>query len=148
VQLIRKAGTPSAGSAYFAWTADPAPWMVRLDTRDISDLPRLARGQRPHNGRSVRESLYLVCVHGNRDACCGRFGRQLADTLAGRGYPVWETTHLGGHRFAPNLVILPRGLYYGPVDADGAVAAIEAQQAGTISARGFRGRAGVGAAEA
>ena len=58
-------------------------------------------------------------------------------------YPVWETTHVGGHRFAPNLVIFPHGLYYGPVDAEGAIAAIEAHRNGAISARGFRGRSGV-----
>jgi hypothetical protein len=110
-------------------------------------LSGFANGKRLPAGQSVAEPLYLVCAHGNRDACCGRFGDQLARVLAARGYPVWQTTHLGGHRFAPNLVILPHGLYYGPVDTDGAVAAIEAHRAGTVAARGFRGRAGVPAAK-
>ena len=97
--------------------------------------------------QTVEEPMYLVCTHGRRDACCGGLGSQLARTLTAEGYPVWETTHLGGHRFAPNFVILPHGLYYGPVDAEGAVAAIEAHLNGVISVRGFRGRAGIPTAD-
>jgi hypothetical protein len=63
--------------------------------------------------------------------------------LAAR-YPeeTWETTHVGGHRFAGNLVILPPGLYYGPVDSAGALDAVGAHARGEISGRGYRGRAG------
>lgn len=35
---------------------------------------------------------------------------QLRDQLVGR---VWETNHLGGHRFAPTAVLLPFGTVYG-----------------------------------
>ena len=49
----------------------------------------------------------LVCTHGARDACCGKFGygfyvemRGLA-AVRGDGVRVWRTSHLGGHRFAP-----------------------------------------------
>lgn len=142
VQLIHRPWSPAAEHMYFAWTADPAPWMIRIDVRDAADLPRFARGERPSSGQFAAEPMYLVCAHGSRDACCGRLGDQLARVLAAREYPVWETTHLGGHRFAPNLVILPEGLYYGPVSPDGAAAAIEAHQAGAIATRGFRGRSG------
>jgi hypothetical protein len=38
---------------------------------------------------------------------------------------VWQTTHLGGHRFAPTLVVLPQGLCYGRVE-EGEVAALAA----------------------
>lgn len=148
VQLIRRPGGSTAGHAYFAWTADPAPWTLRYDLRqftsaDPSALSRFTQGERLPGGESVIEPMYLVCAHGDRDACCGRLGGQLARALTTRNYPVWETTHLGGHRFAPNLVILPHGLYYGPVDAEGAIAAIESHRTGTVAPRGFRGRAGV-----
>lgn len=143
VQLIRRPGKQATGEIYCAWTADPVPWLLRSDaTFRPADLGSLTRGEWMPGGQPIGESLYLVCTHGNRDACCGRFGSQLAGVLSAKGYPVWETTHVGGHRFAPNLVILPEGLYYGPVDAEGAVAAIEAHLAGTIAARGFRGHAG------
>ena len=58
-----------------------------------------------------REPVFLVCAHGRRNACCARFGAPLAAALAAR-HPrqIWETTHVGGHRFAANLVLLPHGL--------------------------------------
>lgn len=172
VQLIRRTSKLATGRVYCAWTADPAPWVRRFDVPlpgtvqppnssdrpadvespnapllDTSSVSALARGERMPGGQTVDEPMYLVCTNGRRDVCCGRLGSQLAQTLAAEGYPVWETTHVGGHRFAPNFVILPHGLYYGPVDAEGAVAAIEAHLNGAISMRGFRGRAGVPAAE-
>ena len=36
--------------------------------------------------------------------------------------------HVGGHRFAANLVLLPHGLYYGPVAGASAEAAITAYE--------------------
>jgi hypothetical protein len=87
--------------------------------------------------------VFLVCTHAQRNACCARFGGPLATQLAAR-YPgqVFQTTHVGGHRFAANLVILPHGLYYGPVGVDLAVSAIGAYQRGTVAAGRYRGRAG------
>ena len=49
---------------------------------------------------------------------------------------------MGGHRFAANLVILPHGLYYGPVGVDAATAAISAYQRGAVAPGRYRGRAG------
>src|SRR5437660_337096 len=56
--------------------------------------------------------------------------------------PWWETTPVGGHRFAANLVILPHGLYYGPVGVGQAAAAIDAYQRGAVVVGRYRGRAG------
>jgi hypothetical protein len=39
-------------------------------------------------------------------------------------------------------VILPHGLYYGPVGVDTAAAAISAYRQGTVTAERYRGRAG------
>ena len=140
VQLIRRVGE-SGGRVYAAWTAGPAPWAGEF----AGDLEALAAGSESAITLPV-DPLYLVCTHGRRDACCGRFGGALARTLAGRGYPVWETSHVGGHRFAANLVILPHGLYYGPVSADRAAAAIDAYQQGLVIESRYRGRAGLPAA--
>jgi hypothetical protein len=51
-------------------------------------------------------------------------------------------THVGGHRFAANLVLLPHGLYYGPVTVGLAAAAIDAYQRGSVVVDRYRGRAG------
>ena len=70
-------------------------------------------------------------------------GRAAGQPLAAR-YPgqVFQTTHVGGHRFAANLVILPHGLYYGPVGLAEATAAIGAYERGAVAAGRYRGRAG------
>ena len=107
------------------------------------DLEGLAAGEPLLFGEPVDEPVFLVCAHAQRNACCARFGGPLAQALAAR-YPgqVFQTTHVGGHRFAANLVILPHGLYYGPVGLDAAIAAIGAYERGAVTAGRYRGRAG------
>jgi hypothetical protein len=62
------------------------------------------------------EPVYLVCTHGRHDACCAVRGRPVAAALAS-AYPerTWECSHIGGDRFAANVVVLPHGLFYGHV---------------------------------
>jgi hypothetical protein len=62
----------------------------------------------------------LVCGHGRRDACCGRWGTLLHVELAARwtGVRVWRCSHTGGHRFAPTAVTLPDGRAWAFADAD------------------------------
>jgi hypothetical protein len=101
------------------------------------DLEALSRGQRPGLGRELDSPLYLVCTNSRRDACCARLGRPLAAALVQRYEGrVWECSHLGGHRFAPNLVVLPYGLVFGRA---GSSAAAEAER-GRIELESFRGR--------
>jgi hypothetical protein len=149
VQLIRRPGSRGAfGGVLAGWTAGSEPWLRRGSLADASldgalDLKRLAAGEPVTFGSPVSEPVFLVCAHAQRNACCARFGGPLAAQLAAR-YPgqVFQTTHVGGHRFAANLVILPHGLYYGPVGLDSAVSAIGAYEQGTIVPGRYRGRAG------
>jgi hypothetical protein len=152
VQMIRRPGRRQVGdvrNVFLGWTAGRQPWLRRARVSASSpelaerDLKELATGLEPSFGAVWREPLFLVCTHGKRSVCCARFGGPLAQALAAR-HPgqVWETTHVGGHRFAANLVILPHGLYYGPVGADAASAAIAAYQRGAVVASRYRGRAG------
>jgi hypothetical protein len=62
----------------------------------------------------------LVCGHGRRDPCCGRWGTLLHVELAARqtGLRVWRCSHTGGHRFAPTAITLPDGRAWAYVDAD------------------------------
>jgi hypothetical protein len=152
VQLIRRPGRRQVGDArsvFLGWTAGAAPFLryaeVSASAQALSerDLKELADGIVPSFGEAWADPLYLVCTHGKRNVCCARLGVPLAQALANRHPgPVWETTHVGGHRFAANLVILPHGLYYGPVSAGLAAAAIDAYQGGAVVADRFRGRAG------
>lgn len=150
VQLIRRPGRhrrPPAASVFVGWTAGRSPWLRRGDVsgarRLAAELPGLSGGRVPAFGSPDAGPLFLVCTHGRRDVCCARFGGPLARTLAGQ-HPgqVWESTHVGGHRYAANLVILPHGLYYGPVGEESAAAAITAYRRGAMELDHYRGRAG------
>ncbi|CEJ45495.1 sucrase ferredoxin [Umezakia ovalisporum] len=61
----------------------------------------------------------LVCTHGNVDAACSRFGYPIYKKLRveyATTHPnlrVWRCSHFGGHQFAPTLVDLPLGQYWG-----------------------------------
>jgi hypothetical protein len=55
---------------------------------------------------------------------------------------VWECTHVGGDRFAPNVVVLPDGFYYGNLTPDSAVDTVSAHLAGAIVTDNLRGMAG------
>jgi hypothetical protein len=152
VQMIRRPGRRQVGdvrTVMAGWVAGPGPFLRRgelsaaapaLAERDLRDL---AAGVPPSFGSASGEPVFLVCTHAKRSACCARFGAPLAQALAAR-HPgqVWETTHVGGHRFAANLVILPHGLYYGPVGVEAATAAISAYQRGAVVPGRYRGRAG------
>ncbi|NIP39864.1 MAG: hypothetical protein GWO07_16555 [Candidatus Dadabacteria bacterium] len=62
--------------------------------------------------------LLLICTHGSYDKCCGTKGKQLYNNLCSieKDFDVWQTSHLGGHRLASNILLLPEGTYYGRVD--------------------------------
>jgi hypothetical protein len=91
----------------------------------------------------------LVCTHGSRDVCCGRFGYRLYNLLRSRyagpdRLRVWRTSHIGGHRFAPTLLELPEGRYWGHLET-GAVENLVLRN-GPFSEVGrfYRGWAGFG----
>ncbi len=65
-------------------------------------------------------SEVLVCGHGRRDACCGRWGTLLHAEVAARlpDARVWRCSHTGGHRFAPTAITLPIGRAWAYADVD------------------------------
>ncbi|MEP7081792.1 MAG: sucrase ferredoxin [Chloroflexota bacterium] len=105
------------------------------------DASALASGFMADFGALLDGPIFLVCSNGKRDACCAVRGRALLNALTvEHGERTWECTHLGGHRFAANLVCLPDGLVYGRVDpADGPRLADE-YIAGRVDPAALRGR--------
>jgi hypothetical protein len=93
-------------------------------------------------GDPVDHPLLLVCTHGKHDPCCARYGRPLYDALADELEPdwIWQTTHVGGDRFAANLLCLPHGLYYGRLDRAAAAAALDELLADRVYLDPYRGR--------
>ena len=89
----------------------------------------------------VDEPQYFVCTNGQRDLCCARYGlpvyARLRELAGGR---VWQTTHVGGHRFAPNVLALPQGALYGRVFAADVDAFYATVEAGEMALAHLRGR--------
>ncbi len=130
-----------------AHTAPGAGWVRRGAAEDPAellalDLARLGAGHHdgfgtPHTG----EPLALVCTNGRRDRCCALLGRPLADELAASGHgDVWEITHLGGHRFAPTMLVLPHGYAYARQHAASAKAVLAAAAQDRVVTGSCRGR--------
>ncbi|ACK73825.1 Sucraseferredoxin family protein (plasmid) [Gloeothece citriformis PCC 7424] len=71
---------------------------------------------------SIRE--ILVCTHGNVDVACARFGYPIYEQLKSnygsnnKSLRVWRCSHFGGHQFAPTLVDLPEGRYWGHLESE------------------------------
>ena len=127
VQLIRRRGgrATKRRRVFVVDAAAGRVWAHRLDDEGLLalDLEAAFAGQ---TGEPFDRPLHLVCTHGKRDDCCALRGipvhRALADaaaTLPEAERPeVWQTSHLGGHRFAATLVTLPSGVCLGRVEAD------------------------------
>ena len=94
-------------------------------------------------GMPVDHPLVVVCTHGKRDRCCAKNGQPLYDALRHETESswVWQSTHVGGDRFAGNVVMLPQGLYYGRVEPGDVQELLEAHASGRIDMEHYRGRA-------
>ncbi|KZF09137.1 hypothetical protein A2J03_03055 [Rhodococcus sp. EPR-157] len=66
-----------------------------------------------------------MCSHGKKDPYCAVFGRPIVRALADARAQVFESTHVGGDRFASGMVALPDGSYYGHLEPSTAEHIIE-----------------------
>jgi len=137
--LIRRHGRQSSTRRYglFDSTTNRAQWWPY---EDLGDIARAAwRFSEPP--AATVEPVYLVCTHGSRDACCAIDGRPVAGELNRlRRDAAWESSHLGGHRFAANVLVLPFGLYYAAVSPSDVAELVAATDAGILLPRLLRGR--------
>ncbi|MEO1429550.1 MAG: sucrase ferredoxin [Cyanobacteria bacterium J06633_8] len=67
----------------------------------------------------------LVCTHGSHDRCCARYGnpfyfhaKHVISDMGLDKVRIWRSSHFGGHRFAPTMIDLPEGRYYGNLDIE------------------------------
>jgi hypothetical protein len=93
-------------------------------------------------GEPVEHPLFLVCTHGKHDRCCSKYGRPLYDAVREQVDEewVWQSSHVGGDRFAGNLVALPDGVYYGRVDPGETWPVLDAALHGRVYLPLYRGR--------
>lgn len=109
---------------------------------DLADLHLPPPDQTSPAGWSTLPGpVFLVCTHAQHDLCCALQGRPVAAALAARlPEQVWECSHVGGDRFAGNLVALPAGHYFGRVDAATAPPVADAYLDGRLMTEYLRGR--------
>jgi hypothetical protein len=152
VVMIRRPGGSSRASAgvrvFGAYTHHSDPWVETAVLDDLHgvhdlDLEALAAGRsmglEPH-----RAPVLAVCTHGRHDTCCAERGRPVAAGLA-TAFPeeTWEASHIGGDRFAANLLVLPYGLYFGRLDPVSARGVARLLAAGELDLDHLRGRSGL-----
>jgi hypothetical protein len=145
VQAIRRPGrSPRASARQWALVdtrdgRESLRWGSYAEPGQLLDLPFDARPGIPD-----ADPLFLVCAHGKHDTCCALRGRPVAAALAGaRPGRVWETSHVGGDRFAANVLVLPTGLLYGRVLPFAAAEFVAAAEAGEVVGALLRGRVGL-----
>jgi hypothetical protein len=114
-------------------------WGTYTDPAELLELPFVEWPGVPDDA-----PVYLVCAHSKHDTCCALRGRPVAAALeAERPGRVWECSHLGGDRFAANVLVLPVGLLYGRVLPFAAPEFVAAAEEGEVIGALLRGRIGL-----
>lgn len=146
VVLVRRSMAPTTGAhqVFLVRSDRQVSWAERLRIREPEALLHLPLGALdadapPGVGERV-ERLDLVCTNGRHDPCCADFGRPVVRVLRAAGQDVWESSHVGGDRFAANVVCLPSGVYFGRVPPERAVDILRDHADGFLALDHYRGR--------
>jgi hypothetical protein len=144
LQLIKQERHSAGPLAFYISVANSTPprlvqfSLQRYEDLLTFDLPAIVAGQSEPQALST-EPVYLVCTNGKRDKCCTRFGVPTYNELASIvGANAWQTSHLGGHRFAATGVFLPYGVAYGRIA--NMTQLVESYRKGEIVLEHYRGR--------
>jgi hypothetical protein len=142
-QFIKQAGTSRSIRFYVARVNPVHPMLFRFRLESYEDLldMNIEEIAAARSDQTLSEErLFLVCTNGKRDACCAKNGLPLYNALSSiAGHEVWQTTHLGGHRFAGTMVCLPHGICYGRVPPEDAPAIVQAYHTNTLLPDYYRG---------
>ena len=131
----REAGIVLRLTAFHSPTADgliellsfPDRSVYRVPSSQVEDWARsyLSREETADrfDSEPVRQRWIFVCAHGSRDRRCGLCGPPLLAALTRststipelRDVRIHACSHVGGHRFAGNILIYPDGDWYGSV---------------------------------
>jgi hypothetical protein len=144
VILIRRGPARIKGprTIYLASSVPDRPWLSVMTSDDLDaitvlDNDALLSGDVP--GERV-PGVYLVCTHGRHDRCCSIRGNPVSREMCSvKTDASWECSHIGGDRFAANVVCLPGGAYFGRVPKEDAVRITDDYESGLLDLEYFRG---------
>jgi hypothetical protein len=146
-QLIRREYSRNEFIKFFIVVAqESSPYIRRFKLKEYKqlldlDIRKLAQTPDQSPGDYTRSPLYLVCTDGVHDKCCAKYGLQTYKFMRERfGCNVWQSSHVGGDRFAANLVCFPHGLFFGRVSEAEAERAADEYRCGRIFLANYRGR--------
>ena len=142
-QFIKQSGSNQDIRFYVANANPVNPMLFRFRLQsydDLLDIDIASVASARSDQTLSEERLFLVCTNGKRDACCAKNGLPLYNALSSiAGHDVWQTTHIGGHRFAGTMVCLPHGVCYGRVSPDDALAVVQSYRKNILLPDYYRG---------
>jgi len=141
LQFVRRPGRGRPGRllAFLVRASEADAEVRRLELGGLDELDPSDPSRWSDTGDA---RLVLVCGHGTRDACCALRGTAVYTALVphlGRD-ELWMSSHQGGHRFAPNVLVLPAGIHLGRVGGDEAPDVVARALAGRVDLARYRGR--------
>jgi len=95
-------------------------------------------------GKFEQDQIF-ICTHGRHDKCCAKFGQKLADQMRYHvqkqksSIEVWESSHLGGHRFAATMIDFPSGRVFGRMTPNEIPKFLESRKRGHVYSSAYRG---------
>lgn len=127
---------------FAVYVADSREGNERLARLDVGEHDELREVDPFEVAQPVSEPLFLVCTHGKHDRCCALHGRPLWEAVSEQldEASAWQCTHIGGDRFAGNLVALPHGVYYGRVGREDVPDVLDHHLSGQLALEHYRGR--------
>lgn len=140
-QLIRQPETDSDQVRLLVGTREGLVRFAGSGYGFLGDISLAEVAADPAGHSQERDPHYFVCTNGQRDVCCARFGLPAYAALRERvAERAWQVTHLGGHRFAPNVLVLPQGTVYGRVTEGHVATLVDAVEGGGLAFDHLRGR--------
>src|ERR1039457_2886742 len=157
--LIRQTGRDSGPlTVFWAFSRERGPQLYRAEFGNYEELSFDVE----QSGSESGEKLFAVCTHGTHDLCCAQFGNKIYSKMrrlstaqivccaqfGNKIYSkmrrlsgnVWHISHIGGCRFAPNVVCLPHGIVYGRVERSDCAAIVSRYKEGALLPPKLRGR--------
>lgn len=131
---------------YLAQTTEAVSRLSHLNLESLDhlldlDLSVVKEGRLVEGAAERKEPTFLVCTHGRHDACCSIRGNQVSRVACALpGVDAWESSHIGGDRFAANVICFPHGIYYGRVAPDEVEQLVRLYRRGELAIGNLRGR--------